>query len=114
MSRSIFGGSGSLRRRDRKRALRELVDRAEISEAVRRYATGIDRRDMDQVRSAYHSDAYDDHGDWKGNIGAFVQTAPEFLARFKVTMHMMGLPSIEIKGDEATVETYANAWHQRL
>ena len=57
--------------------------------------------------------AFDDHGDWKGDITAFLAIAPEFLSGFKVTMHMMGLPLIDLQGDRADVETYAIAWHQR-
>ena len=45
-----------------------LRDRHEIQECLFRYVRGVDRRNWDLVRSAYHPDAYDDHGNYKGNI----------------------------------------------
>ncbi|MCW2625710.1 MAG: hypothetical protein JWR48_2432 [Mycobacterium sp.] len=38
-----------------------LEDRAEIRECMMRYARGMDRRDRELLRSAYHDGAVDDH-----------------------------------------------------
>jgi SnoaL-like domain len=43
--------------------VRELTDRAEIHECMMRYARGMDRRDREVLRSAYHDGAFDDHVD---------------------------------------------------
>ena len=47
-------------------ALRRLLDRQAITECVHRYARGLDRRDTDLLRSAYHPDAVEDHGQYVG------------------------------------------------
>lgn len=118
MSTSILvRWSDRLARRARERELlQELVDRARITDVLRTYATAVDRRDVELVKTVYHPDAFDDHGDWKGDITEFVAVAPGFWATFEMTMHMMGLPLITFdpqSRDRATVETYAVAYHRR-
>lgn len=103
------------RRRDREQ-LRELLDRAQIGDVLRTYATAVDRRDVELIRTVYHPDAIDDHGDWKGDISEFIAIAPGFWATFEMTMHMMGQPLITFDPahrDTATAETYAVAYHRR-
>jgi SnoaL-like domain len=46
-----------------------MLDHHEIREVLLRYCRGIDRRDYDLVRSCYHPDATDDHGDFRGGVG---------------------------------------------
>ena len=41
----------------------ELLDRAELTDLVMRYSRGVDRRDFALIRSTYHDDAIDDHGE---------------------------------------------------
>jgi hypothetical protein len=103
------------RRREREQ-LRELLDRAQITDVLRTYATAVDRRDVELIKTVYHPDAFDDHGDWKGDITEFIAIAPGFWATFEMTMHMMGLPLITFdpaRRDTATAETYAVAYHRR-
>jgi hypothetical protein len=47
--------------------VRELADRAEIHECMMRYARGMDRRDREVLRSAYHDGAVDDHVGFVGD-----------------------------------------------
>lgn len=42
--------------------VREQRDRQEIHDCLLRYTRGVDRHDRELMLSAYHSDAYDDHG----------------------------------------------------
>ena len=51
---------------DREAAIDELLAKQEIRDALMRYSRGIDLLDPDLVKSAYHPDAYDDHGTFKG------------------------------------------------
>jgi hypothetical protein len=44
--------------------LRGVVDQFAIRDLLLRYARGIDRRDLDLVRSCYHADAVDEHGSY--------------------------------------------------
>lgn len=89
-----------------------IADRAAIYQQLVRYCRGIDRRDLELVRSTYHPDAYDDHGSYKGDVEgflAFVET--EVHARFRTTMHKLGQSLIEIAGDVARAESYAICHH---
>ena len=44
-------------------ALQMLIDEAAIKKVHLRYCRGIDRMDWDLIRSCYHPDAIDDHGE---------------------------------------------------
>jgi hypothetical protein len=88
-------------------ALRRLLDRAEIQEAIYRYARGVDRGDWDLVRSAYHPDAYDEHGEYKGGIDGLIEWLDKRFAGLDNSMHFIGNCLIEFQGpDLALVETY--------
>lgn len=47
-------------------SLDEISSRMEILEVLYTYCRGVDRGDADLIRSAYHPDAFDDHGSFKG------------------------------------------------
>jgi hypothetical protein len=90
-----------------------LLDRQEIADVILRYARGIDRLDLDLVRSCYHDDAYDDHGTFQGSADDFVRWCKGFLPRYVTTMHFMGNMLIEVEGAVARAETYAVAYHRK-
>lgn len=92
--------------------MEDLLAKQEIADVIHRYARGIDRIDMDLVRSCYHPDAYDDHGSMKGNVDEFIAGAEQFLPKFVATMHFMGNMLIDLDGDVARAETYAVAYHR--
>ena len=92
--------------------LDEAADRAEIYGVLVRYCRGIDRRDAAAVRDAYHADAYDDHGSYKGGVDGFLEFVDkEVWGRFRTTMHKLGQSLIEVDGDRARAETYAVCHH---
>lgn len=93
--------------------LEELLDRQQIADVIHRYARGIDRLDLELVRSCYHPDAYDDHGALQGNVDEFLAGAADFLPRWTATQHFMGNMLIELDGERARAETYAVAYHRR-
>jgi hypothetical protein len=93
-------------------SIETLAARQEIADVILRYARGIDRLDFDLVRSCYHPDAYDDHGNIKGDVDTFIAGARKFLQTCDATMHFMGNMLIEIDGDRARAETYAVAYHR--
>ena len=85
-----------------------LLDREAIREAMARYCRGIDRLDVNLIKSAYHADAFDDHGPFKGARDDFVEWIVPFLRHEYVsTSHHLTTQSIEVQGDVAHVETYA-------
>ena len=54
---------------------RALLDRIALTDLVMRYCRGIDRRDYALVRSLYHDDAIDDHGNmFCGSPDDFVES----------------------------------------
>jgi hypothetical protein len=87
--------------------------RREITEALYRYCRGIDRMDADLIRSAYHADGYDDHGDlFRGNVEDYIAWVLPMLAeRFVSTMHTLSNISIVEDGGVAKVESYLIAYH---
>ena len=92
--------------------LQQLADQQEIRDVVYRYCRGIDRRDFDLVRSCYHADATDDHGDFRGGIDEFIAYVQRTIVRFERTMHFVGNVLIEPVGDSARAESYAVAYHR--
>jgi hypothetical protein len=55
--------------------LQEMIDRADIHDCMVRYARGMDRRDRDLLRSAYHDGAIDDHVGFVGLVDDFIDWA---------------------------------------
>lgn len=87
--------------------VRALLDRQEIEDALRRYARGVDRGAWQLVRSAYHDDAFDDHGDFKGGVEALIEWLERRFANVDNSVHLLGNCVIEAAGDgRALVETY--------
>lgn len=96
------------------RAMRELLDRADIMRALSRYCRGVDRCDAPLIQSAFHDDAIDDHAVWRGPAHEFATFCAERIAqRWRVTQHALGQTTIELDGDAARVETYYLAVHDR-
>ncbi len=93
-------------------AISQLLDRRAIEDVLLRYCRGIDRLDLELVRSCYHADATDSHGGFSGTRDAFVAWVGKLLARFESTMHFVGNSLIEVAGDAAVAETYAIAFHR--
>jgi hypothetical protein len=95
--------------------LEELRAKEQIRDAMARYARGIDRRDEDLVRSAYHPDSIDNHGfglsagGW--DIAALVRRDGRgFPDEWKHTTHFLGQHLIEVDGDAARSEVYFLAY----
>jgi len=91
----------------RDEALQRLLDKEEIYEAMCRYARGVDRGDWDLVRSTYHEDAYDSHGDYKGDINGLIAWLKILFKGVDNSMHFLGNCLIEFSNhNSALVETY--------
>lgn len=92
--------------------LQELIDREEIRDLMSRYARGVDRADWDLVRDTYHSDAHDDHGDYKGGIDGFIEFAKTRTGGAPQCMHFLGQCLIRFASkDVAVVETHFMTAH---
>ncbi|GJF04200.1 nuclear transport factor 2 family protein [Pseudonocardia sp. D17] len=91
--------------------LRPLVDRAEIHDVLMRYCRGVDRADVELIRSVYHLDSVDDHGYWTGPGPDFAEfIVGRLTANALRTTHAVANELIELDGDTARVETYVFAY----
>lgn len=83
------------------------ADKMAIQEAILRYARAVDRSDWDSVRAAYHADAYDDHGEFKGTIDELIPWLQDRFAGAETGMHLIANCLVELAGpDTALAETY--------
>jgi 3-phenylpropionate/cinnamic acid dioxygenase small subunit len=85
-------------------------DRADITEVLLRYPTGIDRRDWATFRTAFTEDCVLDYGE----IGSFsgVDAVTEFMDQSHAmaghTMHRLSNIVITLDGDRAAARTYVD------
>jgi len=99
--------------------LQVLLDRAEISEVVYNYATGVDQKDEKLFRSIWADEITVD-----GVGGQFGESKPATLSadkwahviirrisKFAVTQHVLTNPKIEVNGDQAKCVVYMQARH---
>lgn len=90
--------------------LQSLLDKQSIYEVLVRYCRGVDRCDESLIRSAFHSDSYDDHGYWKGSGH---ELAPFLADRLRnansATTHSITNVLIELDGDLALSESQVHA-----
>jgi hypothetical protein len=87
--------------------VRDLKDRQEIYECIRKTARGNDRFDVDLITGSYHDDAVHELGHNKISgkaYGDHANHAHKVIA--EVNMHNVAMPLIEIDGDVAHAETY--------
>lgn len=88
-------------------ALQKLIDKDAIRESLCRYARGVDRGDWELVRSTYHPEAYDEHGEYKGGIDGLIDWLDQRFHGVDNSTHFLGNTIIEFCGpDLALVETY--------
>ena len=91
-----------------------LQDRQDIQDCLFRYVRGVDRKNWNLVRSAYHADAYDDHGNYKGGIDGFIESLVRRHATIEQSMHVVGNIVVEFDSpDGALMEAYF-VTYQRL
>jgi hypothetical protein len=86
--------------------LAEIRAEREIQRTILRYIRGADRRDFELMASAYHDDAYEDHGAFKGGVKDFVEWVRKRHETIEQAMHFVGNCLIEVEGDKAFAETY--------
>lgn len=95
--------------------LRGLLDKEAIRECLFRYSRGIDRMDRALMLSAYHPDAFDDHGVSQGDPETFVDWAQSYhLREQRRHQHQIGNITIDLDRDSAHVESYYCFWGENL
>jgi hypothetical protein len=87
--------------------LRRLSDRQEIFRLVNTYTRGVDRHDVEIMRSVFHPDAIDNHGDFLGDVDAFVEWVNTgHAAVCESHMHNVTTHTCDVDGDTAHAESY--------
>jgi len=89
--------------------IRLLIADREIRELEYRYCRAIDRRQYDLLRSCYHPDATDHHGDFYGGVEEFVDHVQRNIVVYERTLHFVGNLQVEISGSTARTEAYVLA-----
>jgi SnoaL-like domain len=88
--------------------LRELVDRAEITDVIVGYTRALDQRLWADFDAIFTPDAHIDYTAFGGPAGDLESTKKylaETMTIFAKTQHMLGLPAVELDGDRATAVT---------
>jgi ketosteroid isomerase-like protein len=87
--------------------IRHAKDRQEIHDCLLRYTRGVDRHDKALMQSAYHPDAWDEHGVAEGNPEDFCTWAIGWHGEFQTRhQHIITNHTVELDGDTAHAETY--------
>ncbi|MDB5967475.1 MAG: hypothetical protein JWQ72_3975 [Polaromonas sp.] len=96
--------------KSRDELLQGLLDREAIREAMNAYCRGIDRCDEAALRSAYWEDATDRHGAYNGSAAGFIDYAVKARTNGPRMIHQVSNISIVLKGNQAAVESYFQAF----
>ena len=79
-----------------------LRDRREIEDVLIRYANGLDRRDLDMVRTCFHDDVRAEYSGVRlaTGIDAVIEHV-RVLWDFRSSLHLVGNVEVALEGDEA-------------
>jgi ketosteroid isomerase-like protein len=93
--------------------LQSLLDKQDIREVLLKYCRAIDRCDEELLRTVYHPDARDEHGNFRGPASEFISYVMKGLKEgpYASTSHCLGNILIELDGDIAFAESYVTSWH---
>lgn len=81
------------------KALAELIDRQLIWDCLVRYIRGVDRMDLDLIRSAFWEDAHNSHGPVSGTVEEFIAHWMPGQAKRAMSFHLVSNQSVEFEGD---------------
>ena len=91
-----------------------LLAERDIKNVVLRYCRGVDRMDLALVRSCYHDDADDHHGDFAGGVDEALRWVWDVLETYSSTVHLVSNMLVEIDPEapgSARCESYGMALH---
>lgn len=92
--------------------LEELLAREQIRTLSGTYMRGLDRLDMEALRSVFFDDAEMDYGFFKGGPDDFVAMCHGALKDHLANQHLVGQINIELHGNTAFGEVYFQAFHR--
>jgi hypothetical protein len=90
--------------------LHDLHARCSIMDVLATYCRGIDRLDVELLKSAYWEDASESHGIFEGPAHAFCEWIVDVLRPYFLnSVHLLGQSLVAIRGERAFCETYFTA-----
>ncbi|MBN9061850.1 MAG: hypothetical protein BGP06_20180 [Rhizobiales bacterium 65-9] len=93
----------------------ELAARDCLWRLVNAYSRACDRRDFALLRSLYHDDAREEHGDmFAGSADDYVVWVEKALANWSATAHYVANALFEVRGALAEGEIYKLNYHRAL
>ena len=93
--------------------LEALLDKQAIYELIYAYCNAADRHDNEKMRSLYHEDAIDEHGDfYTGPAMGFVDELPNIQIPMLGLHHNVTTINLKLDGDYAEGEVYLIAFHK--
>ena len=88
-------------------SIERVADRQEIEYRVMSFCRGVDRRDKDLARSAFHDNGTDDHGGFAGPVDGLLDWIWERHEKLPVCFHHVGSVSIDfVDENNAMCESY--------
>ena len=93
-----------------------LLDKLEMQQVLAAYARGVDRADLDLIKSVYWEEAVDHHGLYTLGGQAYAEDLVVRLPRlWSATFHLLGQTYfIEMADERALTETYFIARHASI
>jgi hypothetical protein len=92
--------------------MEDYLAKQDIYELSCKYSRGLDRLDLDLLRSVFFADAHCEYGFFNGSPTEFSAFAIDALSAHAANHHMLGNVLIELNGDEAFGEIYFQAYHK--
>lgn len=84
---------------------------AAVSAVLATYCRGVDRRDWDLVRAAFHWDAIDDHGVFVGSVAEMIAWMQDRHRDITASLHVLGQSyRRQMSPDRVVAETYCVAY----
>lgn len=90
-----------------------VAARQEIEQVVRRYCRAIDRLDVELLKSVYHPDGTDSHGNFTGNAHEFAEfIVAELRETVSYGFHTITQSIIDVNDDLAAAESTYIGYHR--
>lgn len=91
----------------------ELLDREAIRDCLITYARAIDRCDRELLESVYWPEGTDNHVLFSGSVAEFIDWVITLLRGMEQTTHALHNILIDLRKNEARVESGFNAYHRQ-
>lgn len=97
---------------EQKNALATLLAKEEIRELAMLYSRGVDRKDIELLRTLYAKDATDHHGRFfSGSADDYLRFLEKSFPHMPMSGHFICNHLVSVDGDEGEGEVYALAYH---